>query len=114
MTKRLADVVKSIRDAPAWQQEAACAGAEPNTFFPMPIPQRGVSASRRRMQAKRRNKTKWHEAADKVRAKYCDGCSVKQECLEYAIALRINDGIWGGTTNDERRVIIRERRQAAG
>lgn len=102
----------SIIDLPAWQDDAACRHTDPSVFFPMPMPTSMARHGRRK--ALRKNKVKWQEKRDVVIAAYCDTCSVEQECLEYALTLRINDGIWGGTTNDERRVIIRERRQAAG
>ena len=34
-------------------------------------------------------------------------------CLEYAIAVREKEGVWGGATQRERRSIIRRRRRAA-
>lgn len=43
----------------------------------------------------------------------CAACSVREECLEFAIATIQNDGVWGGTTEDERRLIKRARRAAA-
>lgn len=39
-------------------------------------------------------------------------CEVNVECLEYALAAQIDDGIWGGTTPEERRA-IRDRRASA-
>lgn len=35
----------------------------------------------------------------------CGGCPVQVPCLEYAVALPSLEGIWGGTTADERREI---------
>ena len=34
--------------------------------------------------------------------KYCDQCLVKQDCLNWAILNKMQDGIWGGLTGDER------------
>lgn len=34
-------------------------------------------------------------------------------CLEHALTLREKDGVWGGTTEKERRRIIRQRRRTA-
>jgi WhiB family transcriptional regulator, redox-sensing transcriptional regulator len=45
--------------------------------------------------------------------KICASCPVREQCLEFAIATIQNDGIWGGTTEDERRLIKRARRAAA-
>lgn len=39
----------------------------------------------------------------------CRGCVVKEECLEYALENPGRFGIWGGTTDDERREIRKQR-----
>ena len=42
-------------------------------------------------------------------AAVCARCPVAQECLEYALSLEDNpDGIWAGTTPDDRRRLKRE------
>jgi WhiB family redox-sensing transcriptional regulator len=38
---------------------------------------------------------------------------VRQTCLEYALANRERDGVWGGATEKERRRILRQRRKTA-
>jgi len=43
----------------------------------------------------------------------CEGCPVKATCLEYALANRIEHGVWGGTSERERRRILRHRRTKA-
>jgi WhiB family transcriptional regulator, redox-sensing transcriptional regulator len=77
-----------------WRNDAACTGMDTLIFFPIgetgpALPQ--VNLAR----------------------KVCSSCPVKDECLEFAIATIQNDGIWGGTTEDERRLIKRARRAAA-
>lgn len=42
--------------------------------------------------------------------KICGQCPVSDECLEYALSNREFDGIWGGTTPNERRKIMRRRK----
>ena len=37
--------------------------------------------------------------------KVCAECPVKQQCLDYAITNLIKHGMWGGTTENERRKI---------
>ena len=37
----------------------------------------------------------------------CETCPVRQECLDYALADHTLMGLWGGTTDAERRVIRR-------
>jgi WhiB family redox-sensing transcriptional regulator len=44
--------------------------------------------------------------------KICHQCPVAAQCLDYAIALHIDHGIWGGASERERRRIARERRRA--
>ena len=39
----------------------------------------------------------------------CDGCPVKDQCLEYALDNRIDHGVWGGTSERERRRILKAR-----
>jgi WhiB family redox-sensing transcriptional regulator len=43
----------------------------------------------------------------------CGACVVQERCLEFALAVREKDGVWGGATEKERRRIIRQRRRAA-
>jgi WhiB family redox-sensing transcriptional regulator len=43
----------------------------------------------------------------------CEQCSVRLACLEYALASREKQGVWGGTTGKERRRLLRQRRQSA-
>jgi WhiB family transcriptional regulator, redox-sensing transcriptional regulator len=40
----------------------------------------------------------------------CADCPVKVTCLEYALADRVDHGVWGGTSERERRRILRQRR----
>jgi WhiB family redox-sensing transcriptional regulator len=39
----------------------------------------------------------------------CVDCPVKSECLEYALDHRIDHGVWGGTSERERRRIHKAR-----
>jgi WhiB family redox-sensing transcriptional regulator len=73
----------------SWRQNAACRGVDPDIFYP---------AS--------------EEEAD-VAKSICAQCSVRQMCLEYALANRERDGVWGGATEKERRRILRQRRKTA-
>ena len=43
----------------------------------------------------------------------CSTCPVRLECLEYAIATRQDDGVWGGLDEAERKRLRRRRQQAA-
>ena len=77
-----------------WRAAAACSNMETNLFFPVG---EGIMALDQINLAK----------------SVCASCPVRLECLEFAIRTIQNDGIWGGTTEDERRVIKRSRRAAA-
>ena len=73
----------------AWRSQARCRGLDPEIFYP---------AS--------------DEDADEAK-NVCGECPVRLACLEYALAARERDGIWGGCTERERRRIIRQRRKSA-
>jgi WhiB family transcriptional regulator, redox-sensing transcriptional regulator len=50
------------------------------------------------------------EASDQKRARLlCSGCPVRFECLAEALDNRIEWGIWGGMTERERRLLLRQR-----
>ena len=48
-----------------------------------------------------------------VARKVCSDCPVKSPCLEYALEHRIDHGVWGGTSERERRRILRARAGAS-
>lgn len=73
----------------SWRKRAACQGIDPDVFFPV-------------------------SDDDAYPAKaVCEMCSVREACLEYALAYRERDGVWGGATERERRRMIRQRRKTA-
>jgi WhiB family redox-sensing transcriptional regulator len=50
------------------------------------------------------------EASDQKRARLvCSGCPVRFECLAEALDNRIEWGVWGGMTERERRLLLRQR-----
>ncbi|WP_022872295.1 WhiB family transcriptional regulator [Nesterenkonia alba] len=69
----------------AWQVDALCAQTDPEAFFP----EKGGST----------------RDAKKV----CAACTVKQECLDYALANDERFGIWGGLSERERRKLKKRR-----
>ena len=77
------------RVAAEWITRRNCADIDPNVFFPND----GVGVI----------------TAQKV----CAECPVKDPCREYALANNITHGVWGGTSERQRRRILRERRRAA-
>ncbi len=66
-----------------WQERALCAQTDPEAFFP----EKGGSTR----EAKR----------------ICQGCEVKDACLDYALANDERFGIWGGLSERERRRLKR-------
>ncbi|MDA8063078.1 MAG: WhiB family transcriptional regulator [Actinomycetota bacterium] len=72
-----------------WRNRAACRGVDPDIFYPLT-----------------------DDEADDARG-ICSGCGVREACLEWALANREHDGVWGGATERERRRMIRQRRRSA-
>ncbi|MGY1744203.1 WhiB family transcriptional regulator [Blastococcus sp. SYSU D00695] len=70
-----------------WRMDALCAETDPEAFFP----EKGGSTR----EAKR----------------VCSGCTVKAECLEFALANDERFGIWGGLSERERRRVRLQRRE---
>lgn len=73
----------------AWRSLGACRGLDPQIFFP--------------------------ETADEedLALGICAECAVRIACLEHALARREKVGVWGGTTDKDRRRIVRQRRRSA-
>jgi WhiB family redox-sensing transcriptional regulator len=66
-----------------WKLKAACRDLDTSLFFP-------------------------DSEADAAPAQeVCAGCPVRAECLEFALATRQHDGVWGGLTETERRRLRR-------
>ena len=80
--------------APAdWRDDALCRDTDPELFFPV-----GTTG----------NALVQIDRAKEV----CDECTASEPCLGFALATNQDSGIWGGLTEEERRV-IRRRRVAA-
>ena len=84
----LGPVAVGTWDTDHWRAESACRDADLNLFFPA-----GVTgpAERQIREAKA----------------ICAACPIRQTCLSFAIETNQEYGIWGGTTEDERRVLRR-------
>jgi WhiB family redox-sensing transcriptional regulator len=76
-----------------WRADAACAQVDPDLFFPVGVTGPAVGQI----------------AAAKA---VCSGCPVRSECLEFAIATNQEYGVWGGASEEERRVLRRQWRAA--
>jgi WhiB family redox-sensing transcriptional regulator len=69
-----------------WMAQGNCKDEPPSLFFPND----GVGVE--------------------IARQLCATCPVKEPCLEYALRNRIDHGVWGGTSERERRRILRQRR----
>ena len=76
----------------AWQREAACRGLGASESRALFFPTRG-------------------ESVDEARA-ICERCPVADECLDFALKNGCV-GVWGGTTERQRRRLRRNRRISA-
>ena len=71
-----------IEETPSWFRSAHCRDEDPDTFFP-------------------------HDGTGVERARrICITCPVIDACLAYALERRIDFGVWGGTSEKERRKIL--------
>ena len=71
-----------------WRVQAKCLGSDPALFFPVgttgdPLVQ-----------------------AEKAR-QVCHSCDVRARCLQFALETNQDTGVWGGTTEDERKTLRR-------
>jgi WhiB family redox-sensing transcriptional regulator len=72
-----------------WMGRGRCRDMDPATFFPSD----GVGV----------------RSAQLV----CAECDVQTACLNYALANRIDEGVWGGTSERQRRRLLRQHRSAS-
>ena len=79
--------MSSITKWEDWHARAACIGEMGTVFYPPMRPERRSVKNAREQRAKA----------------VCEGCSVREECLDHALANNERYGIWGGLTDAERR-----------
>lgn len=79
-----------------WEKDALCAETDPELFF--------TGGYMSTAQAEERiNKAK----------SICGRCTVTEQCLQYALDNDINEGVWGGLTEAERKKLKRQARTSA-
>ena len=83
--------MSSLLSAQPWRARASCIGLDPTMFYPADDDDSAVGAAKG----------------------ICEVCDVHEQCLDYALAAREKEGVWGGHTALERRRIIRRRRRTA-
>ncbi len=77
------------QDRGEWRVESSCKDTDPDLFFPVGTTGPAIEQI---------------EAAKAV----CGICPVQSQCLEFALATNQDSGVWGGTSEDERRRLRRQ------
>ncbi len=77
-----------------WRDDALCRDTDPALFFPVGTTGNALVQ------------------IDHAKAT-CGECSAAKDCLDFALDTNQDSGIWGGLTEEERRVIRRKRVAAA-
>jgi WhiB family redox-sensing transcriptional regulator len=77
----------------SWREAAACRRTDPDLFFP--VGTTGMALE--------------HIASAKA---VCQECVSREPCLEFAMATNQDSGIWGGTSEEDRRALRRQRARA--
>jgi len=72
-----------------WRSEALCRDTDPDLFFPV-----GTTGAALLQ-------------LEQARA-VCHECPVQAECLDFALATNQDSGVWGGTSEEERRKLRRQ------
>lgn len=75
----------------SWRDLAACLSVDTDLFFPHATDDAGIARAKA----------------------VCEGCPVREPCLEEALARREDYGVRGGKSEVERRSLRRRRRRAA-
>ena len=78
-----ADPERTWPERPAWQHRGACVGMASAVFFPGQHAGAAVTAAKA----------------------ICAGCPVRAECLQYALDNVIQHGVYGGTSERQRRAM---------
>ena len=68
----------------AWMALAKCRDMDPSFFFPS------------------------DGGGERAAQRICAVCPVKISCLEYSLDNRMDDGVWGGTSERERRFLLHQ------
>ena len=76
-------------DAEDWRDKASCRTVDPDLFFP--VGTTGIALVQ-------------IEHAKNV----CNNCDVKTQCLDFALETNQESGVWGGTSEEERRKLRKQ------
>ena len=84
------EALEGVDTSGQWYLRSACRGLEASIFYPDPDVTEDVTRA----------------------LAVCAACDVREVCLAHALRRREPTGIWGGTTERERRRVLRRRRLA--
>ncbi|HJM28609.1 MAG: WhiB family transcriptional regulator [Acidimicrobiales bacterium] len=82
--------MSALLDDQGWQMRAACRGPQIKVFFPPAHFERKIDKRERERRAKM----------------ICRSCAVRNDCLDYALRIREQHGIWGGLNESERKEML--------
>lgn len=98
---RQASIIQLLNiELPDWHKDAVCASTDPEDFFP----DKGGST------AFAKATCNGGRALSKAGPSPMEGCPVREQCLEWALAHEVRYGVWGGLSERERRRLARKRR----
>ena len=83
---RTPPALRTVSEPPNWRDDAACRYADPDLFFP--VGTTGPAANQ-------------IDAAKQI----CHSCHTRMPCLAWALDHAVSSGVWGGTTEEERRAL---------
>ena len=69
-----------------WMDDALCKSSDTNVFFPVGMSTKAVKKIKKAIQV-------------------CNDCPVINDCLDYALRSNQDIGIWGGTTEEDRKYL---------
>jgi WhiB family transcriptional regulator, redox-sensing transcriptional regulator len=72
-----------------WRIDAVCRDLNPEIFFPIGVTGQAIEQIT-------------------VAKSHCATCPAKEQCLEFAVTTNQEYGVWGGTTEEERRALRRQ------
>jgi WhiB family redox-sensing transcriptional regulator len=78
----------------SWRDRALCRDTDPELFFPVGTTGTALVQIERAKQV-------------------CFECTARVECLDFALSTNQDSGVWGGMSEEERRVIRRRRASQA-
>ena len=77
----------ALLGTPTWRDVGYCRDKDPNLFYPLGRGRAGIEQT-------------------EVAKAYCRTCPSREPCLAFALASGQLLGVWGGTSPEERRVIL--------